>query len=202
MSAGVGQGPGQGQGPGGNPAGARVHDASGGRPGPMPGLRARHMARRDLPRVIAIENEIYPFPWSLGNFSDSLEAGYDCWAFDDDTGALVAYAVVMWIPDEVHLLNLSVAAPLQRRGLGRAILEWLSADAVRRGARGMLLEVRPSNLPALRLYERSGFERIGVRRRYYPAPDQQREDAWVLFRRFVGQGEQGEQGGPEVGGAR
>ncbi|TXL67431.1 ribosomal-protein-alanine N-acetyltransferase [Zeimonas arvi] len=171
----------------------------------MPGVRARHMARHDLPRVIAIENEIYSFPWSPGNFSDSLEAGYDCWAFDDGSGALVAYAVVMWIPDEVHLLNLSVAAPRQRRGLGRAILEWVSADAARRGARGMLLEVRPSNLPALRLYERSGFERIGVRRRYYPAPDQQREDAWVLFRRFGAQAGQGEQGGhdsPEVGGMR
>lgn len=163
------------------------------------------MARRDLPGVLAIENEIYPFPWSLGNFSDSLEAGYDCWAFDDESGELVAYAIVMWIPDEVHLLNLSVAAPRQRRGLGRALLDWLIADAAHRGARGMLLEVRPSNLPALRLYERSGFERIGVRRRYYPAPDRQREDAWVLFRRIGrqdGLGEHGGQVGPEAGGTR
>lgn len=154
------------------------------------GLRARPMTRADLPAVVAIENRIYPFPWSAGNFSDSLEAGYDCWAFEAPSGELIAYSIVMWIPDEVHLLNLSVAAPHQGRGLGRAILEWLCAGAVRRGAMGMLLEVRPSNLPARRLYDSSGFQRIGVRRRYYPAPEGQREDAWVLFRRF-GAGEGG-----------
>lgn len=197
MSAGVGHEPQQ----RGDPGGAGPQDARGGRPGPMPGVRARHMARRDLTGVLAIENGVYPFPWTLGNFSDSLEAGYDCWAFDDEAGGLVAYAIVMWIPDEVHLLNLSVAAPRQRQGLGRAILDWLVADAARRGARGMLLEVRPSNLPALRLYERYGFQRIGVRRRYYPAPDRQREDAWVLFRRFDGQDGQGGHGGQEDGGA-
>lgn len=196
MSAGVGQEQEHGQGQGGERGGAGLQPAPGGRPGPLPALRARHMARRDLARVLAIENEIYPFPWSLGNFSDSLEAGYDCWSFDDESGELVAYAIVMWIPDEVHLLNLSVAASRQRRGMGRAILDWLIADASHRGARGMLLEVRPSNLPALRLYETSRFERIGVRRRYYPAPDQQREDAWVLFRRFAGPG------GQDDGGAR
>ena len=99
--------------------------------------------------------------------------------------ALLGYAVLMWIPDEVHLLNLSVAAPRQGQGLGRATLEWLCADAVARGAHGMLLEVRPSNQPALRLYETSRFERIGIRRRYYPAPGSEREDAWVYFRRLV-----------------
>jgi len=92
----------------------------------------------------------------------------------------------MWIPDEVHLLNLSVPARLQGRGIGRTVLEWLCGNAVARGARGMLLEVRPSNLPALHLYESSGFARIGVRRRYYPAAEGSREDAWVLFRTFGG----------------
>lgn len=188
MSAGVGQGTGGGH------DGAGRQDAPGGRPGPAPGIRARHMGRRDLPQVVAIENEIYPFPWSQGNFSDSLEAGYDCWAFDVAAGELAAYAIVMWIPDEVHLLNLSVVPSRQRQGLGHAILEWLCADATRRGARGMLLEVRPSNLPALRLYQTSGFERIGIRRRYYPAPERQREDAWVLLRRLGGQTGQGDGG--------
>lgn len=193
---------------GGERGGAGARGARAGRAGPLPGLRARQMAERDLQAVLAIENEIYPFPWSPGNFADSLEAGYDCWAFDDASGELAAYAILMWIPDEVHLLNLSVAAPRQRRGLGRAILEWLCVEATRRGARGMLLEVRPSNVPALHLYETSGFERIGIRRRYYPAPDGQREDAWVLFREFSGQGGQGGQGGPagqagqDEGGAR
>lgn len=142
------------------------------------------MLRADLPRIAAIEAQIYPFPWSLGNFADSLIAGYDCWVFESTAGELACYAVAMWIPDEVHLLNFSVPAEMQRHGIGRAVLEWLCDDAHARGARGMLLEVRPSNTPAVRLYETSRFERIGVRRRYYPAPEGSREDAWVLFRVF------------------
>jgi len=154
------------------------------------GLQARAMLHEDLPRVMAIENAIYPFPWTQGNFADSIEAGYQCRVFElqerpEPQGRqLLAYAVLMWIPDEVHLLNLSVAASWQGRGLGSAVLEWLCTGAVAGGAQGMLLEVRPSNGPALRLYERSGFERIGVRRQYYPAAAGQREDAWVMFRRF------------------
>lgn len=153
--------------------------------GPLHGLRARSATPADLPRIVAIEREIYPFPWSPGNFSDSLAASYDFWVFEDDRGDLVCYAVAMWIPDEIHLLNLGVAPGWQRRGIGRAVLRWLCTCARARGAQGMLLEVRPSNAAALALYESSGFARIGVRRRYYPAAEGAREDAWVLFRRFA-----------------
>ncbi|MFA7667099.1 MAG: ribosomal protein S18-alanine N-acetyltransferase [Burkholderiaceae bacterium] len=152
---------------------------------PLPGWRARAMTEADLDRVIEIERVIYPSPWTRGNFADSILAGYDCWLFEDADRQLAAYAVMMQIPEEVHLLNLSVAAARQGRGVGRAVLTWLCAEAVGRGAHGMVLEVRPSNLPALRLYETSGFERIGIRRRYYPAGQRGREDAWVYFRRFV-----------------
>ncbi|HYF59775.1 MAG TPA: ribosomal protein S18-alanine N-acetyltransferase, partial [Burkholderiaceae bacterium] len=99
-------------------------------------------------------------------------------------GGLLGYAIVMWLPDEVHLLNLSVDAPWQGVGLGAAMLDWLGADARARGALTMLLEVRPSNTTALRLYERKGFHRIGLRRRYYPAHEGTREDAIVMVRRL------------------
>jgi ribosomal protein S18 acetylase RimI-like enzyme len=78
-----------------------------------------------------------------------------------------------------------VDAPVQGLGLGAAILDWLVDDAGSRGARSMLLEVRPSNTPALRLYERKGFHRVGLRRRYYPAHDGAREDAIVMVRRLA-----------------
>ena len=152
------------------------------------GLRARAMRREDLDAVAAIEQQVYPFPWSRGNFADSLASGYDAWVFEggDGTGpVLLGYAVVMWIPDEAHLLNLSVAASAQGRGLGRAMLDWLMRDAARRGSRGMMLEVRPSNARAIALYRSSGFAQIGVRKRYYPAADGAREDALVLFTRLL-----------------
>lgn len=154
-------------------------------PRPAPGLHARPMQVADLGRVIEIETAIYPFPWTRGNFSDSLKAGYDAWVFEE-AGApgdgLLGYAVVMWIPDEVHLLNISVDAARQGQGLGRSMLEWLCADARTRGARSMLLEVRPSNEVARQLYASSGFQAIGLRRGYYPAQAGTREDALVLRR--------------------
>lgn len=156
------------------------------KPTAPPIWRARPMLRTDLEQVVRVEREIYPFPWTAGNFADSLDARYDAWMFEFPD-ALAGYAIVMRAPDEAHLLNLGVAAPYQGRGLGRSLLEWLAGDAARRGARAMLLEVRPSNLRALRLYETAGFERIGLRRAYYPAHEGSREDALVL-KRVLGDG--------------
>lgn len=149
-----------------------------------PRWRVRPMHRADLDAVMRIEREVYPFPWTPGNFGDSLKAGYDAWVFES-ARELIGYAVVMWIPDEAHLLNLSVAGALQGRGYGRAMLRWLCADAAGRGARAVMLEVRPSNERARALYASMGFAQIGVRRRYYPAEGDAREDALVLRRLLV-----------------
>jgi len=139
----------------------------------------------DLDQVLEIEQRIYPFPWTRGNFRDSLDAGYDLSVLAS-AGQLIAYAVVMWLPDEVHLLNLSVDRAWQGQGLGRSWLLHLIDDAARRGAGGMLLEVRPSNPIALQLYRTVGFEQVGLRKRYYPAAHQTREDAIVMFKVFRG----------------
>lgn len=147
--------------------------------------RVRPMLVADLTPVAAIEQQIYPFPWTRGNFADSLASGYDSWVFERGR-SLVGYAIVMWLPDEVHLLNLSVAADCQGEGLGGSMLAWLMTDAARRGASSMLLEVRPSNVRAIGLYERKGFVRIGIRRKYYPSYNNTREDAIVMSRRLIG----------------
>jgi ribosomal-protein-alanine N-acetyltransferase len=141
--------------------------------------RFEPMLASDLDDIVAIEREIYPFPWTRGNFQDSLAAGYSAWLLRDASGEVIAYAIVMLALDEAHLLNLSVARPYQRLGFGWRMLEWMARQARDYGARTMLLEVRPSNAPAQRLYERYGFERIGVRRAYYPAYGG-REDAVVM----------------------
>ncbi len=143
-----------------------------------PVLELRAMGEADLPAVMAIENAIYPFPWTQGNFRDSLAAGYRCRIYLRD-GELIGYAVLMMAADEAHLLNLSIAAACQRQGYGSLLLRRLCEGARESGARLMFLEVRPSNIPALRLYERHGFRRLGLRRAYYPA-QAGREDALVF----------------------
>ncbi len=142
--------------------------------------KARPMRQQDLETVVAIENRIYPFPWSRGNFRDSIAAGYACRVFEL-AGVIVGYGVVMAAVDEAHLLNVSVAANWQRRGYGRMFLHYFMDVAREMGCNFMSLEVRPSNLAAIRLYQTEGFREIAVRRAYYPA-DRGREDAVVMGR--------------------
>lgn len=132
-----------------------------------------------LDEVMGIENEVYPHPWTRGNFEDALRAGNTAWAMLDGRGRIIAYSVAMIAVDEAHLLNLSVAAPYQRKGYGWRMLEWMAQQARDFGARSLLLEVRPSNARALSLYRRYGFEKIGLRPAYYPATHG-REDAVVM----------------------
>ena|SRR6185503_16848376 len=142
--------------------------------------RYRRMTAADLDTVLRIEEAVYPYPWTLGNFSDSLGAGYHCWVVEC-AGAVAGYTVVMIAAGEAHLLNLSVAAEWQRRGIGRELLAFVTKLARDYGATRILLEVRPTNEAALALYAGAGFARVAVRRDYYPAGER-REDAIVLQR--------------------
>jgi ribosomal-protein-alanine N-acetyltransferase len=136
------------------------------------------LAERDLEAVAAIERDLYEFPWTLGNFRDSLAAGYSCWGVHSDAG-LIGYAVMTLGAAEAHLLNLSIAASCQRRGYGMQLLEQLLRAAHAYGANVLFLEVRPSNRSARALYARRGFRQAGVRKGYYPARNG-REDALLL----------------------
>lgn len=140
--------------------------------------RYRRMAAVDLDAVTAAESRIYPYPWTRGNFADSLDAGYHCWIVECRS-AIVGYSVVMIAAGEAHLLNLSIAGEWQRRGLGAALLRFIIKLARDYAANRIFLEVRPSNIAGRALYAGAGFSEIAVRRGYYPA-DGGREDALVL----------------------
>ncbi|MBU0751540.1 MAG: ribosomal protein S18-alanine N-acetyltransferase [Gammaproteobacteria bacterium] len=136
------------------------------------------MRAADIDAVVAAEQDIYDFPWTRGNFTDSLAAGYSAWCLTEN-GRLVGYAVMMLALDEAHLLNLSVLPEARRRGHASGLLRHLFAVARGRGATRMLLEVRPSNESGRGLYAHFGFTTIGERRGYYQAHDG-RESALVM----------------------
>lgn len=146
---------------------------------PTRDLTYRAMRQDDLARVCAIERDIYSHPWTQGNFADSLAAGYHCSVLEVH-GSLVGYGILAVAAGESHLLNISIDASWQGRGLGRALLLYHIDLARSLAARILLLEVRPSNTVAKALYESIGFERIAVRRGYYPAAEG-REDALLLL---------------------
>ena len=147
-----------------------------------PGGRFRPMDADDIAPVVALEHSVYPFPWSEQIFRDCLRVGYDCWVVESD-GRVSGYGIMSMGAGECHILNLCIAPPLRRRGVGRRLLFALLARARKSGMQHAFLEVRPSNHGAIALYERSGFERIGVRRGYYQAADG-REDA-IVYRRAL-----------------
>lgn len=153
-------------------------------------LRNEHrlmpMTVADLNAVVVIEAAAYDFPWTRGNFVDSLAAGYLARVLHDASGHVAGYFVAMKGVDEMHLLNLTVAPIEQGRGHARRMLDELVMLCEAMHARQLWLEVRESNARARDLYLRYGFRHIGVRRGYYPALHGRREDASVMSLAIAG----------------
>lgn len=132
-----------------------------------------------LPQILEIERRAYPFPWTETIFRDCLRAGYSAWVLIDVSSNIAGYAFMSMALDEAHVLNICVDPDHQRCGFGFKLLKHLLKLARTAQATIVLLEVRKSNKPAQKLYESMGFQRLGVRKNYYPAQDG-REDALVL----------------------
>lgn len=133
--------------------------------------------------VLQVEQSAYAHPWTRGNFSDSLKAGYQALVLIGGSGPnaeLLGYFVAMKGVDEVHLLNITVAPAHQRQGWARVMLDALALWSRGQGAQWLWLEVRLSNDRARTVYERYGFRHVGTRRQYYPAANAGREDAVVM----------------------
>lgn len=148
-----------------------------------------HMTARDLAEVAGIEQRAYSHPWTRGNFENSLKAGHFGLTLRDPSTALIGYAMLMPVVDEMHLLNITIDPTHQRQGYGRLMLAIALATSHAHRLHTMLLEVRPSNLGALALYVEAGFAEIGRRKGYYPATALGREDALVLRRAWPATGD-------------
>lgn len=143
-------------------------------------MQFARMQLDDLADVVTIENDVYPHPWTRGNFLDSMYSGYETWVLREPSSMLAGYFLLMYAVDEAHLLNISVRRDLHGKGIGRRQLDKVVELAREKGMRSILLEVRPSNTHALAVYQRYGFSQIGLRRDYYPAAAGKREDAIVM----------------------
>lgn len=151
------------------------------------------MQAADLDEVLKIESVSHIHPWTKGNFSDSLAAGH--WAYcirpqvDQmvkgsylDPAVLWAYCILFPAVDELHLLNITVSPHLRKLGLGQRMMAAIEGVAAQQKMPRIILEVRPTNLAAVSLYQKLGYEQIGVRKNYYPANPEtgSREDALVM----------------------
>ena len=137
----------------------------------------RTMTEADVGAVCDLENLSYMFPWSAGILRDCLRVGYTCRVVEAGDG-LGGYGIMSMGAGEAHILNICVRADLRGQSVGRRLMTWLLDEARRAGQGWVFLEVRPSNRPALLMYESLGFAHVGVRRDYYQAVGG-REDAIV-----------------------
>ncbi len=132
----------------------------------------------DLPDVLRNERRGYTHPWTEGIFRDCLGNGQECWLLmcsDQNVG----HGILSVAAGESHLLNVCVHPDFQGHGFGRILVEHLLERARKGEASTIFLEVRPSNVAACELYDKLGFNEVGIRENYYPS-NVGREDALVL----------------------
>lgn len=141
-------------------------------------VEIRPMLLSDVESIILIEREIFLFPWSPGNFADSIRTGYACHVLQQ-ADTLMGYGIMMMSPEEGHILTLGIAADYQKKGWGRKLLQFLIQSAREQNAKSVFLDVRESNRGAAQLYQQMGFQHIATRKGYYPAMCG-REDAFVM----------------------
>jgi ribosomal-protein-alanine N-acetyltransferase len=145
-------------------------------------ITIRSLGYADLPHVIAIERRSFPTPWSLAMFVLELSKPSSiCLGASEPngsrTGQLLGYLICSRYADAWHLMNVAVDPMRRRHGIGTMLLERLIETAGTDAS--YTLEVRPSNAPAIALYERFGFQSSGTRPRYYRDTG---EDALVMWR--------------------
>jgi ribosomal-protein-alanine N-acetyltransferase len=143
-------------------------------------VELRRLEAGDLDTVEEIERASYPTPWSRSMFAAELRkpSALALGAYVDG-GELVGYAFVSRYVDAWHVMNVAVAPDFRRRGIATELLRRLFEVTAADQRRGYTLEVRVSNVDAIRLYERLGFEARGIRRGYYT---DNREDALIMWR--------------------
>ena len=146
----------------------------------MSGIEILPLVTRDLKRIVEIEKESFPEPWSMTVLRSEIEAGesrrYTKAVFD---GELVGYLGLMFVDDEVHINTLAVVAEHRQHGIAsRLLLDGIDAG-LDRGARHATLEVAVSNAAAQALYRSFGLAPVGLRRGYYAKG----EDAMVMWAR-------------------
>ncbi len=141
------------------------------------------MTPEHLDDVANIEQSVQSFPWTRGNFSDGLQAGYGAWVAVQGE-RVVGFCMVMFAPDVAHVLVIAVTPEVQKQGVGSLLLERCEREARARGLTTIVLEVRPSNENALNFYRHQGFSQLAIRKDYYPAGHFKREDACVMEKKL------------------
>ncbi|WP_374721774.1 ribosomal protein S18-alanine N-acetyltransferase [Peribacillus tepidiphilus] len=139
----------------------------------------RLMTEDDIDEVLVLERRSFTLPWSREAFYNELNHNqYALYIVLEDEGKIVGYCGAWLVIDEAHITNIAILPEYRGRRLGEGLLRKMMDIAIERGAKVMTLEVRVSNIIAQSLYEKLGFQKGGIRKRYYTDNG---EDALVMW---------------------
>lgn len=139
-------------------------------------IKIRPWQEGDIEKITAAEQVCFTDPWKKEDFLSALTLPVYCGLVMEEGEKLLGYACGISVCDEGEVANIAILPSERGKGLGNKLLLALLENLKARGAEKCFLEVRVSNLAAISLYEKFGFEKIGVRKRYYPDG----EDAFLM----------------------
>jgi ribosomal-protein-alanine N-acetyltransferase len=144
----------------------------------MNAVYIREMYPDDIPEIVNIERLSFSMPWSETSFRSEIYSRYSITRVAELNGIIVGYVCVKHVADECHLLDLAVHPAYRKRGIATVLLDNVIQELRVEGCRFFYLEVRASNYAAKKLYEKFGFNMVGVRKGYYVYPE---EDAVIMM---------------------
>ncbi|HAX61958.1 MAG TPA: ribosomal-protein-alanine N-acetyltransferase [Elusimicrobia bacterium] len=134
-------------------------------------IEIRRVRIDDISAIAAIEKNSYPDPWSVKMFERELQLEFSNFFAVIKDREIIGYVCFWTVSDEAQITNITVKEKFRRKGLGSRIMKYIINFAKAIEIKKMFLEVRASNYPALKLYEKFGFQEIDVRKRYYSNSD-------------------------------
>ena len=140
-------------------------------------IRYERMKEAHVAQIAELEKQCFSDPWSEKSVASELENPLALWLAAVENGRVLGYAGSQTVMDETDMMNIAVHPDFRHQGIAKGLIESLIAELKERGSRGLTLEVRLSNMPAVSLYEKLGFAQIGRRPNYYRNP---KEDALIL----------------------
>jgi ribosomal-protein-alanine N-acetyltransferase len=149
----------------------------------------RFMRKDDIEEILLIEQCSFPAPWSARAFLSELENKFARYFVLLEVGRVIGYAGMWLFAGEAHITTIAVHPNYRNQGYGRLLMNFLIDFSQDHGVDTMILEVRVSNIPAIKLYSSLGFKKIGIRKNYYL---EIHEDAIVMLRKFNQQNDMGE----------
>lgn len=136
-----------------------------------------------LPAILEIENEAFTCPWSEKSFAEAFESPHiTVYAAVHADGSIAGFSCLMCCGEEGEILNIAVRTSARKNGIGQLLMDAMLTEGSADGVRDFYLEVRESNAAARHLYEKNGFETLGIRKRYYSKPV---EDAVIMRKTII-----------------